>query len=204
MEGILVGLFIFINICIRVPIRIAMHFKQDSDRLGKIDLWLTIITALIFEIMMIYAYSIGEITTGSLIVISIIFFVPAFLFFLVLVKPGNDNEYWNELYLRTQQKPERDDYGFCKENPIWTGTIPFYFSHIYTKDGNPVSWKQGEKIKLEENGGFSSLNGFNGCELHKYYVLSRGDIIDEFYICTKSGLDNMKIWHAPKGYKFEP
>ena len=204
MEGFLAQLFIVLNLFIRVPIRIAMHFKKKDQKLAKIDLWASIITGLFVEAVVLYGYIIGEIELITLVIMSLLFGVfPIWLGWLAVKQSREEKDRWHNLYLQTKQRPEQDDYGFCVENPIWTGTAQFYFDHICTEDGRSVSWKKRKVLKLEQKNGVSVLNGFYACELAKYDVFLHENHIDTFYICTKAGLDNLKIWHAPKGYKFE-
>ena len=204
MGEFLAKLFIALNLFIRVPIRIAMHFKKNDEKLAKIDLWASIITGLFIEGVVLYAYIIGEIELIALIILSLLFGVfPIWLGWLAVKQSREEKARWHNMYLQTKQRPEQDDYGFCRENPIWAGTAQFYFDHIRTGDGYSVSWKKRKVLKLEQKSGFSVLNGFYACELAKYDVFLHENHIDTFYICTKAGLDNLKIWHAPKGYKFE-
>lgn len=204
METFLVSSFVILNLFIRVPIRIAMLIKKNSEKLETADFWSTIITSFLMETMFLYACFTNQIGIGTLIFGSLLFGAfPIFLVILSAKKAQEEKIYWQNIYTQTKQVPDRSDYGLCVENPIWTGTAQFYLNHIRTIDGYSVTWKRTEIIELEKQNGFSVLNGFYACELAKYDIFCHGKHIDTFFICTKSGLDKMKVFHAPKGYKYE-
>ena len=104
-------------------------------------------------------------------------------------------DFWKKIYEQTQQQPELANYGRSIDNPIWAGTPNFYFYHLCTDDEICVTWKFSKTIKREKKNDFY-------CHLAKYDVYANSKYIDSFYLCTASGLDEMRIWHAPKGYKF--
>ena len=203
MGNILGGLFVFLNLFIRVPVRIALHFKPNNARLMHVDLIAFIATGINAGAICIYAYVTKAISLGLCLTLSILFLGFSFwLIYLAEKKKKDEKLYWENIYKQTMQKPDRDDYGRCKENPIWAGTPLFYFNHIYTLDGNFVSWKLRQRVELEKKNGCSHMNGFLACEMAEYDIFVKGKHVDTFFVCTKGGLDKMKIWHAPKGYKF--
>ena len=202
MWGFLVGVFL-VTCLSRFPIRFAIKSRKRDKKLESIDACLLAACGFSFEAMMIYAYCTGEISFGSLLFISLIILPFPILISIFSFKSKRDeNEYWEQLYLQTNQHPERADYGLCRENPIWAGTADFYFSHLQTLDGHAITYKRIEIIEIEKKNGFYVLNDFYACELAKYEVYQKSKCVDIFYICTKGGLDKLDTWHAPRGYRF--
>lgn len=110
-------------------------------------------------------------------------------------------EFWKKEYEKTNQQPELANYGRSADNPIWAGTAKFYFNHLCTEDEMCVTWKFSEEIELEKRDGLTYYKGFY-CKLAKYDIFVDCKYVESLYVCTSSGLDGMRIWHAPKGYKF--
>ena len=74
--------------------------------------------------------------------------------------------------------------------------------HLIANSGENFKWKYSKKIDLPKDNGIVKVNGIYGCEMHKIKIIFNEDKIDTIYIITKAGLNKMKTWHAPKGYKF--
>ena len=202
MYNFLIALFVAINLLIRVPVRIALKFNSKNEKLVKVDLWAFIAACFNMVAFAIYGMCTGENITLAIIV-AVLF--GGFSLFMVLIlnkSQKDDTKYWDDLYHQTNQRPNEDNYGYSPENPIWSGTCKYYCERLKTDTGCSVTWEYSKKLDLPKENGFSVLNGFYACELHEIKVSSvKG--IDLLYIATKSGLDKMQTWHAPKGYSLE-
>jgi hypothetical protein len=197
------GLFLAVNLLIRVPVRIGLKINPNNEKLGKIDLIALIATGIIFIALIACALIEGEVESG-LATACIIVFGGAMMMIIVPLSLASIKErrYWVQLYNQTNQRPYNEDYGFSRENPIWSGTCEYYMEHLIANSGENFKWKYSKKIDLPKDNGIVKVNGIYGCEMHKIKIIFNEDKIDTIYIITKAGLNKMKTWHAPKGYKF--
>ena len=207
MGDFLLWFFFILIFALWVPIKIAVRFNKENEKLEKLNFWSTNVVLFLFEIIIIYAYYIDKIDGVGLFFFSVFLVgLPSCWILLVLWAKKKEEKSLKKDYLQTQQRPEQEDYGLSESNPIWTNTVSFYFDHLYTQEGQGVRFEKVETIELEKDKVFSHLyifNGFLGCELAKYDVYVKDEYRDTFYICTHPILDKIKIWHAPKGYVFK-
>lgn len=202
MLAFLAGMFVVINLLIRVPIRIALMANPNNEKLAKVDLVALVVTGFNFIGIIICALTSGEIDSASATACIVVFGGAMLLIIVPLSLSAISNRrYWIKLYNQTNQRPNEEDYGFSKDNPIWAGTYENYMKHLVAENGKIFKWKLSKKIDLPVDGGIPKLNGVWYCEMYKIKIIFNEEKIDAIYIVTKSGLDKMKPWHAPKGYK---
>ena len=204
MIEILGGIFLGLNLLVRVPIRIGLKINPRNEKLAKLDAIAFIATGVVLIAMIICGLLEGEIESG-LATAALIVFGGAFLMIIVPLSLAaiKDRRYWIDIYNKTNQRYNNDDYGFSKENPIWAGSYDDYMKHISAENGEHFKWKYSKEIELPKDNGIVKINGIWGCKLHKIKVIYEDERIDTIYIMTKAGLEKMKTWHAPKGYVYK-
>ena len=201
--GILAGIFAVVMICVAMPTTVLVH-TRPRVRIFQVINVISLIVAVVDLIgIFVVAYLDQMIKLWYCVFLCVVSL--AFAWFMIWILQRKNKErvrYYNDAYAQTDQHPEREDYGFTKENPIWTGTAVKYLDKLFTKDGKKASWKYVGAVKLyskNEEDNFE-YKGFTDCVMSKYDLIVDGQVKDTLFICRKQGFDQLPFFHAPKGY----
>lgn len=93
MYEFLIGLFVFINLAIRLPVRIALKFRPESEILGKIDITFLVVAGFNMGAMAIYYGAMTGDVISTIVLLLFLVGIPSLIFYLIR-KSNKDFKKW--------------------------------------------------------------------------------------------------------------